>query len=264
VGLGALVERAWSGIASVLRAPTAAELFRRADRMRHEGRHDGAAELVAEGLRRSPGSPAGHILDAYLRLAAREIEPARDAFKRVLTLDPDHPRALLGLARIAIEEGNIEACRRYLGRALEYHPDFPEARALQEMVGSWSTRSPGTPPLPAIAGDAVALPPGARDLILTQADGRVLLARCEGDRQPVLGRRLTQVARVAGATLARAGLGPLRRGALEGRVETMLVRCDAGTLLSVALPASVELRTALTELDRLRAETAQACPALDD
>jgi len=49
--------------------------------------------------RRGPCRP--HLLSAYLSIARREIEPARQALLHVLTLDAHHPRALLGLARIS-------------------------------------------------------------------------------------------------------------------------------------------------------------------
>ena len=62
------------------------------------------------------------------------MQPAREAFQSVLALDPNHPRALLGLARIAIEGGDPDAARPALERALLYHPDFPEARVLEKML----------------------------------------------------------------------------------------------------------------------------------
>ena len=140
MGFGALLERVLSSFAT-LRSPSAAELFRRADRLRHEGRYPEATRLVQEGLRRAPTSAAGHLLAGYLHLAAREVGPAREAFQSALALDPDHPRALLGLARIAIEAGDPDTARPALARALLYHPDFPEARALAEMLASWGRGS---------------------------------------------------------------------------------------------------------------------------
>jgi tetratricopeptide (TPR) repeat protein len=259
VGLGALLERAWSGIAGSVRSPSAAELFRRADRLRHDGQYEEAERLVAEGLRRSPNSAAGHLLAAYLHLALREPGPARDAFEHALSLDPDHPRALLGLARLALEEGNPEAARPYLERALQYHTDFPEARALEEMIAGWTPPSAGAPAAGRAPGRGLSerLSPGSRDLILTGADGAVVLAQCDEARQGQLASHVTQVSRIASTTLARAGLGPLRRGVVEGASETTYLHTDVGRVLAVSLPNSVALGAGLAETARLWADLAR-------
>jgi len=41
----------------------------------------------------------------------RETGQARTSFERVLALEPTHPRALLGLARIALEESDHPSLR---------------------------------------------------------------------------------------------------------------------------------------------------------
>lgn len=257
MGLGALLERAWNGISGAVRPPSAAELFRRADRLRHDGHYEEAERLVAEGLRRSPNSAAGHLLSAYLHLAFREPGPARDAFERALSLDPDHPRALLGLARLAIEEGNPEAARPYLERALQYHTDFPEAGALQEMIAGWVPPAPAIGPLSAGVPDRLRLLPDGRDLIMTSADGEVILAQCGQDRQGQLGPHITQLSRIASATLARAGLGALRRGVIASAAETTYLQSDVGRVLAVTLPNSVAPAAGLAELARLWTELAR-------
>jgi tetratricopeptide (TPR) repeat protein len=240
-----------------------AELFRRADRLRHEGRIAEAADLVEEGLRRAPNSAAGHLLAGYLYLTGREVEPARAAFQSVLALDPVHPRALLGLARIAIEEGDPAAARPYLERALQYHADFPEARALEDMLASWTAE----PADAASAGtrDAAAagihLPAGGRDPILARLDGAVVFARCDEGREAALAQHVIQVARIATATLTRAGLGALRRGVIEGADESTYLQTGVGLVLAVSLPASTAVGDGLAELERLWADKAQAVEA---
>jgi tetratricopeptide (TPR) repeat protein len=203
------------------------------------------------------------VLAAYLHLVSREPALAREAFLRVLALDPDHPRALLGLARLAIEDGDAEAAGGYLRRALQYHPDFPEARALEEMVAGWA---PGAPPAEdgtAPAAEALAMPAGARDLILAHADGAVVLARCDEARQPRLAQHLSQLTRIASATLGRAGLGALRRAVVEGAAETSYLRADAALVLSVTLPSSAPSAAGLAEADRLWAQARRHQPARD-
>jgi hypothetical protein len=155
----------------------------------------------------------------------------------VLALDPYHPRALFGLARIALEEGDIEGCRPFLDRAIQYFPDFPEAKALQEMVATWTAPAAGvSSSIGAISTERLRLPPGARDLVLTHADGTLVFAQGGEERQKQLALHMTQVYRIASATLARAGLGALRRGVVEGASETSSLRSDGGIILGSRCP----------------------------
>lgn len=252
MGLGTFLGRTWSGITGLVRPRSAASLFRLADQYRHEGRYEDAAELVAEGLRVAPDIPVGHLLDAYLHVVFREMPAAKASFRKVLALDPYHPRALFGLARIALEEGDIEGCRPYLERAIQYFPEFPEAKALQEMVATWTAPAVVAPTgLGTIATDRLRLPPGARDLILTHADGTLVFAQGDEERQKQLALHVTQLYRIASATLARAGLGALRRGVVEGASETTFVRSDGGVILGVTLGRDVEVGAGLVQVGRL-------------
>jgi tetratricopeptide (TPR) repeat protein len=252
VGLATFLERTWSGLTGLVRPRSAASLFRLADQYRHEGRYEDAADLIAEGLRSAPNIAVGHLLDAYLHVVFREMPAAKASFRRVLSLDPYHPRALFGLARIALEEGDIEGCRPFLDRAIQYFPDFPEAKALQEMVATWSAPAVAAPTaVGTITTDRLRLPPGARDLILTHSDGTLVFAQGSEERQRQLALHMTQVYRIASATLARAGLGALRRGVVEGASEMTFLRSDGGVILGVALPHEVEAGAGLVQVGRL-------------
>ena len=255
MGLGSLLGRTWSGIASLVRPPTAAALFRRADGYRHEGRYEEAADLVAQGLRQAPNSGVGHLLAAYLHVVFREMGAAKNAFRRVLALDPYHPRALFGLARIALEEGDYEGCKPFLDRALQYYPDFPEAKALQEMVASWSAPRPAGATLATpIPTERLRPPPGSRDLVLTHTDGTLVFGQGPEERQRQLALQMTQVYRIASATLTRAGLGTLRRAAIESAKDMSFLRTDAGLVLSVSFPHEVEIGAGLVQIGRLWTE----------
>jgi tetratricopeptide (TPR) repeat protein len=252
VGFGALLERAITGIATTVRRASPAEVFRRADRLRHEGRYAEAAALVAEGLNRSPRSAAGHLLAAYIHFSSRDMASARDAFQRVLAIDPDHPRALLGLARLALEDGHPEAAAPHLRRALQYHPDFPEAAALQEMIASWTASRSDVAPAPGAEGArAIGPEPGSRDTILARADGTAVFADCDEGRRPALAHHVVQIARVAASTLARAGLGALRQGAVEGSRDTVYLLADARFVLSAAMPETTVPSDGLGRLERI-------------
>jgi len=254
VGLLRLLSRIWDAITSLTRPPNAATLFRRADLYRQEGRFEEAAELVAQGLRLSPNNGVGHLLSAYLHLAFRQIGPAKSEFQSVLQADPYHPRALLGLAKIALEERDFGACRPFLDKALQYYPDFPEARALQEMVAGWVTAA-GSAGQAAYAGPTLQIeklkPPAAgREFVLTQADGTLVFSH--GDKDAVdLAAHVTQVYRIASATLQRAGLGALRRGIVQAATETLFFRSNDRLILELSFPHDVKIGFGLLETDKL-------------
>ncbi|HWP76674.1 MAG TPA: hypothetical protein VNU03_19290, partial [Methylomirabilota bacterium] len=95
------------------------------------------------------------------------------------------------------------------------------------------------------------LPQGAHDLILTHADGTLVFAQGSEDRQRHLSMHMTQVYRIASATLARAGLGAMRRGVIEGSSEMTFLRSDGGVILGVALPREIEVGGGLVQVGRL-------------
>ena len=259
MGLGALLERVLSSFVTS-RFPSVAELFRRADRLRHEGRYREALRLVEEGLRRTPESATGHLLAGYLHLAVREVQLAREAFQSTLALDPNHPRALLGLARIAIEGGDPDAARGALERALRYHPDFPEARVLEKMLavrGAVQSNFARAPARPVRAG-GIRLAQNGRDPILARLDGTVVFAQCDEDQKPVLAQHVVQVVRIASATLARAGLGALRRGVIEGAQASTYLQTDVGLVLALTLPSGTSISDGWSALGRLWADKAKA------
>jgi tetratricopeptide (TPR) repeat protein len=253
MGITTLLGRTWTGIAGRVRPSTPAALFRRADRYRNEGRHAEAARLVAQGLQDAPDSSVGHLLSAYLWVAAREMDRAKVAFHRVLALDPYHPRALLGLARICLEEHAIEDSKALLDRALQYYRDFPEAQALREMVVGWSSPAPVGAVPSAPAGDLKSAQ-RARDLVMTRTDGSLVFVKADGERGSQLARHQIQMYRMASATLSRAGLGALRRGAIDTGSHMTFLLSDPDLVLSATLDGTVELGAGLAQIGRLWTE----------
>jgi tetratricopeptide (TPR) repeat protein len=227
------------------REPTAAELFGHADRLRRAGRYAEAAQLVFQGLDQDPASITGHLLAAYLHLARRTMEPAKQEFRWVVERDASHPRALLGLASIALEEGDIAGGREALVRALRAYPDFPEAQAL---LDSLATRRPAPPPgRPRL--DRLRLPPTARALLVLTGDGAVVVARPEGASEGAV--RLARTVDLAAATLHRAGLGSLRRGIVVDDDALHFLRADVTLTLAVTLPRTTPITQGLLEVNRL-------------
>jgi tetratricopeptide (TPR) repeat protein len=253
VGLLRLLSRIWDAITSFTRPPNPATLFRRANLYRQEGRFEEAAELVSQGLRLAPSNGVGHLLSAYLHLAFRQIGPAKSEFQSVLNLDPYHPRALLGLAKIALEERDLATCRPFLDKALQYYPDFPEARALQEMVASWSLTPEPQGQRPVYEGPPIQLekPAGGREFVLTQADGTLVFSQQYDKDAEDLAGHVTQVYRIASATLQRAGLGALRRGIVQAATETTFFRSNDKLILALSFPQDVKVGFGLLETDKL-------------
>ena len=106
------------------------------------------------------------------------------------------------------------------------------------MVATWSAPAVAAPSaaVGTINTERLRMPQGARDLILAHTDGTLVFAQGGEERQWQLGLHVTQVFRIASATLARAGLGALRRGVVEGSSEMTFLRSDGGLILGVALP----------------------------
>ena len=245
----ALLRRIWGGHGRH-RQPTTVEAFQRADRYRRVGRYGEAVELVTYGLTLEPNNVTGHLLAGYLHHAARTLDAARQEFGWVLAHDPYHARALLGLARLAFEQGDVAGCHDLLRRALRYYPDFPEARALLDGI---VTPRPAEP-APAREGarlDRLRLPATGRALLIARHDGHVLAARPGGPQDGESSARLAQVLRLAAATLTRSGCGPLHRAILEDDADALFVRTDGDLFVSLALPRTLEVPQGLLEVNRL-------------
>ncbi len=252
----AILRRLWRSSA-VPRPPTAGELFALADRLRREGRAAAAARCVADGLALDPNNLTGHLLAGYLHLIASRIEPARAEFVWVLGRDPTHPRAQLGLARLALEEGNVAGCREALIKALRLYPDFPEAQAL---LGALTARrdAPAAPAPPAPAASTASakptlerlrLPALAGSFVVLGADGTVLAARPDGAGEH--GERLARAMSLAAAALTTAQLGAPRRAVIEAGTDAYFVRADARLTLALVLPRTTPITQGALEVNRL-------------
>jgi tetratricopeptide (TPR) repeat protein len=253
MGLRTLLERTVRG--ALHRAPSAA-LFRQADRYRNEGRYEDASRLVVKGLAQDPDSSVGHLLSAYLHVATRQTDRAKTDFQRVLALDPYHPRALLGMAKICLEEQDQEGAKALLDRALQYYADFAEAQALRDMVESWPQPSTGTSEAREPSSvDRLDVP--AHDLVMMRPDGATLYAMADGIRGDQLAQHAIQVVRMASATMSRAGLGTLQRGAIDTGSHTTFLLSDSDLIVSATLDGTVETDEGLARVARLKSELAK-------
>ncbi len=233
------------------RVASTVELLQKAERARRDGRLADAEALVTQVLAADPRNTLAHLLAAYLHAAARRMEPARAEFRTVLTLDAEHPRAMLGLARADLEAGDTTSARALLERALRTYPDFPEARALLDVVQGLATPHGAPTTAPELRLQQVALPEGTRECMLVDADGVVLLAHPASRTRAALAAHLVRLSGMAGAALRRAGLGPLRRGAVGSNSGTTFLQSDAKLILAVTLGPSPDIAAAQRDVDQL-------------
>ena len=233
------------------RAASTVELLQKAERARREGRLADSEALVTRVLETDPRNTLAHLLSAYLHATARRAEAARAEFRTVLSLDAEHPRAMLGLARADLEAGDVTSARTLLERALRTYPDFPEARALLDVVQSLAVAHGEPSPVPELRLQQVALPEGTRECMLVDTDGVVLLAHPASRTRAALAAHLVRLSGMASAALRRAGLGPLRRGAVGSNSGTTFLQSDAKLILAVTLGPSPDIVAAQREVDVL-------------
>src|SRR5262249_19086943 len=132
----------------------------------------------------------------------------------------------------------------------------PGARARVEGGGGGCVGRAARARAPACAGPPLQIerlkpPAGGREFVLTQADGTLVFAQ-RGDKDAEdLAAHVTQVFRIASATLQRAGLGALRRGIVQAATETSFFRSNDRLILSLSFPHDVKIGLGLLETDKL-------------
>jgi tetratricopeptide (TPR) repeat protein len=245
--------RIWHAVRGGRRPPSSVQVFRQAQRFRDEGRFEEAAALIASGLLLDRDNVVGLLLAGSLHAMLREMAKARSSFERVLALDPTHPRALLGLARITLEEGDTDACVELLRRALARYPDFPEASALLEVAQGLPGRDTAkrAPASVTIRADRLRLPPDARETLLTRTDAMLLFALPRSGRSTEIAVRAAKLCRIASAMLARAGLGGLHHAVNDGAAETTYLRADGDVILTLGFARGVKTASARGHVERV-------------
>jgi tetratricopeptide (TPR) repeat protein len=230
------------------------DALRRAELRRREGRYAEAGALVARALEIDAGNLHAHLLAAYLHVARRATAPAKEEFHWVLGHDPNHARALLGLARIAFEERDTRTCHDLLRRALRFYPEFPEASALLELVRAReAVPAPVAPAAPRV--ERLRLPGTGRALIIGRTDGGLIASQPVTDDAKDVAEALARTLQVATAALRRAGVGPLHRAIVEDRRDAVFTRTDGELIVSLALPRATDPTQGLLDVNRLWSAT---------
>src|SRR5688500_13654508 len=78
-----------------------------ADAYRRMGDLDQALEVLTDGLDRHGDFAPGFVVAGWVRRARGEAELAAEAFRSALALDDENTEALLGLAEVADERGEV-------------------------------------------------------------------------------------------------------------------------------------------------------------
>jgi tetratricopeptide (TPR) repeat protein len=245
-----LLRRLWRPVAR--RAPlTVPEALRRAEQRRREGRYAEASALVTRALELDRDNLHAHLLAAYLHVARHATAPAKAEFRWVLGHDANHARALIGLARVALEEGDGRVCHDLLRRALRFYPDFPEAAALLDALRARD--SPAAAPAPRV--DRLRLPGTGRALIVGRADGGLIAAQPVTDEAKDVSEALARALRLAAAALQRCGLGPVHRAIIDDGRDAVFMRTDGDLVVSLALPRATDPPQGLLDVNRLWSAT---------
>jgi len=231
------------------------DALRRAELRRREGRYAEAGALVARALEIDAGNLHAHLLAAYLHVARRATAPAKEEFHWVLGHDPNHARALLGLARIAFEERDTRTCHDLLRRALRFYPEFPEASALLELVRAREAAPPAPVAPAAPRVERLRLPGTGRALIIGRTDGGLIASQPVTDDAKDVSEALARMLHVATAALRRAALGALHRAIVEDRRDAVFTRTDGELIVSLALPRATDPTQGLLDVNRLWSAT---------
>lgn len=105
-----------------------------------EGRPDVFRRGLEETLRLEPDYAPAHERLAEYHFKRGELDRAAEHYARCDALQPGQPHAQLGLARIALQRGDVAAARERLERLVREAPDFSSAlnvlAGLEEQAGN--------------------------------------------------------------------------------------------------------------------------------
>jgi tetratricopeptide (TPR) repeat protein len=106
------------------------------------GDHEKALKRIDSALSAHPEAAVFHELNGrVLSAASKPPEKAREAFDRALELDPKHAEALIGLAELSAQAGEVDAALALYDRAADLDSEDPAAAlaAVRLVVGAGRT-----------------------------------------------------------------------------------------------------------------------------
>ncbi len=124
-----------------------------ADAYRRAGDPSRARDILAKGLSRHPRLAAAHLVSGWVSRDLADDRGAEEALLKVLELDRDNARALVGLGRLLLAGGHQEGGQALLERGLALDPRLasegtpdrvPRHSENPEMVGTENPEMVGT------------------------------------------------------------------------------------------------------------------------
>lgn len=92
------------------------------------GQYDKLLKVVSADAVTDPKTKAGvDVLRGNAYLGLKQLDEARQSYQDALALDPNAPRALVGLARISASSNDMESADKYVQQALAVAPQNPQA-----------------------------------------------------------------------------------------------------------------------------------------
>lgn len=126
-----------------------------ADAYRRAGDPSRALDVLADGLERHPGLAAGHLVAGLTLRDLADDTGAESAFRRVLDLDADNARALVGLGRLLDARGDEMDGSTLVERGLALDPTLSREGAPDRIPRhSHNPEVVGTPPADPPVDDA--------------------------------------------------------------------------------------------------------------
>jgi tetratricopeptide (TPR) repeat protein len=122
------IERLWR----VSGSDTVTLLISRATKAISDKRHTLAEKLLDRAVALAPDYPEAFNQRAYMHFTQNNYHAAVGDLRRVLALDPNHYKAMEGLAQIWRETGNKKGAYEVMRQLLDVHPFAPGARKVYE------------------------------------------------------------------------------------------------------------------------------------